>query len=509
MGSNWRVQVKHNIDLSTNIGRVFFTVFVVSFLWVFYNAIFKSVKDFQPLLSLFLMLVFAIMFFCVYYFLRQFSLTEKNGNFILLVFIVVMGAIQIIAGLRLRFTPTFDLDAIYNGGRDWALNGNFDNYQNYFGRFSNNFGGLFFFRCLFLFGNFFGISDFFALALIYNTLMLQIMVLAIFDIVRRLAGVPAAVLSLVMFGASLPFYMMGAVFYTDLLSAPFAIFSLNFYLRAKNEERIRQKTIYFIMFGVFSAIGAALKFTVIIVAIAALIDLILNISFEELRLKRIALNIAIPIAAVGITATLLFCFYGYMNTQQDAETVFLQRIPVTHWIMMGLNASGYYTPTDYDFTLGLSNLDVRKEEIPKVIHDRIKERGLSGMFKLCTEKAAADFGDGTYKLSDFLDDGPVNVTLLHDLVLYDGRHQDAYKHIAQGAYLAFFLFMLVGGVLGIMRPGRFIVPWMAMFGLMLFLIIWETNSRYTLNFMPILILCAVLGASNIFDKIFFKLNANK
>jgi len=494
---------KHINNLSANIKRIFFAVFSISFLWVLYNVIFKSTQDFDPMLSLFLMLVFIVMFFLAYCLLRQINIPEKTGKIVLLIFVIVMGAMQIIIGLRLRFTPAFDLDAIFGGGRDWALTGSFINYQDYFEKFSNNLGGLFLYRCLFSLGRLLGINDFYSLALVYNTIMLQVMVYAVFDTTRRLAGMRAAILSLVMFGSFLPFYMMGAVFYTDLLSAPFAALCIYFFIRARKEGRLKQKTIYYILFGTFTAIGAVIKFTVIIIAIAAFIDLLLNIRWNKERLARRIFNtFTIPIASVFILISLLFVFYGYMNTQQNAEYVFKQRIPVTHWIMMGLNGSGYYTPVDYDFTMGLPDLATRKEEIPKVIQERINERGFTGMFKLYTEKAAADFGNGTYKLSDFLDDGPVNETPLHDLVLYDGRHQDAYKHIAQGAYLAFFLFMLVGGVLGVMRPGRFIVPLMAMFGLMLFLLIWETNARYTQNFMPVLILCAVLGVHVLSDRVF-------
>lgn len=494
------IHFEHNADFSAHLRRAFFVVFVVSFLWIFYNAVFKSTQDFNPLLSLFLMSVFIMLFFGAYYLLKQVNLTARTGNLILLVFVIVTGTIQIIVGLQLRYTPAFDLDAIFGGGRDWALNGNFNNYQNYFGMFSNNLGGLFLYRCLFSLGRFFRINDFYALALIYNTIMLQVMVYAVFDAARHLSGLRAAILSLVMFGCFLPFYMMGAVFYTDLLSAPFVALCINLFIRARKEGRLKQKTIYYFLLGTFTAIGAVIKFTVIIIAIAAFIDLLLNIRWDKKRLARRIFNtFAIPAASVFILVSLLFVFYGYMNTQQNAEYVFKQRIPVTHWIMMGLNGSGYYTPVDYDFTMGLPDLATRKEEIPKVIRERIRERGLSGMFKLYTEKSAANFGNGTYKLSDFLDDSPVNETSLHDLVLYSGEHYDAYKHIAQGAYLAFFVLMLIGGALSIARPRTFIAPWLAMFGLMLFLIIWETNSRYSQNFMPVLILCAVIGVHAFLD----------
>lgn len=487
--------------ISSHLKRVFFALFLVFFLWVFGNAIFVYTQGFEPILSVFLMTVFTTLFFGSYAIIGRFKLSIQTGARVLQVFIVVMTLLQIVVGLLLRHTPAFDLDAIFNGGRDWALNGNFDRYQEYFGMFSINQGGLVLYKYLFTFGRLYGMSDSYALALIYNTLMLQVMVIAVYDTVRQLAGVRAAVLSLVMFGAFIPIYTMGAVFYTDLLSAPFVALCINCCLRVKHETRLKQKTIHYLVFGVFAAVGAILKFTVIIVAIAALFDLLLSIRrVQKLPLKRIVLNITIPVAAACITAALIFGFYGYMSTQQDHEIVSSKRMPITHWIMMGLSGNGYYNPADYDFSKGLPDLSARREEIPKIIGERMRELGFSGMFKLLTEKAATDFGDGTYHLSDFLDDGPVYDTPLHGLVLYSGHHYDVYKHIAQGAHLAFFLLMLIGGALSIVRPNRFIVPWLSMFGLLLFLIVWETSPRYTQNFMPVLILCAVMGVCSISDR---------
>lgn len=483
--------------------RVFYAVFTAFFLWILIHVIFINEQGFDPILSLFLMAVFLALFFGAYAVTGMVDLTVRTGTRILLVFILTMGILQIVAGLRLRYTPAFDLDAIFGGGRDWALTGNFDRYHDYFGMFSNNLGGLFLYRCLFSFGHLLGVGDYYALALVYNTTMLQVMVWAVYDTARRLAGVRAAVLSLVMFGAFLPFCMMGAVFYTDLLSAPFAALCIDFYLRAKSEIRLKQKTVFFCCFGIAAAIGAALKFTVIIVAIAAVLDFLLGIRWNTLKglpARRIIAHVAIPASALGIAAALLAGFYGYMNAQQDAAFVSSRRLPVTHWIMMGLNGNGQYDPGEYDFSMGLPDLAARREEIPKVIYMRIRERGFSGMFALGTEKVTIDFGDGTYHLFDFLADGPVNETALHDLVLTDGQHYDAYKHIAQGAYLAFFLLMLAGGVRSAVCPGRFTVPWLAMFGLLLFLLLWETNTRYTQNFMPVLILCAALGVCTVSDK---------
>ncbi len=102
--------------------------------------------------------------------------------------------------------------------------------------FPNNLGALLLYRVLFSFSNLLSVKDYYLVALIYNVIMLQLMVALVFDVCKRIEGRTAAVFSLLAFAVFLPFYMMGGVFYTDLLSAPFAILTLDLYLRGKEQQ---------------------------------------------------------------------------------------------------------------------------------------------------------------------------------------------------------------------------------------------------------------------------------
>ena len=50
--------------------------------------------------------------------------------------------VQLLLGLRLRYKPVFDIDAVFGGAVQWARTGSFPDYYDYYYTFFNNFGGL-------------------------------------------------------------------------------------------------------------------------------------------------------------------------------------------------------------------------------------------------------------------------------------------------------------------------------------------------------------------------------
>ena len=78
---------------------------------------------------------------------------------------------------------------------------------------------------------------------------------------------------------------------------------------------------------------------------------------------------------------------------------------------MGAQGNGSYNPADYDFTRSFTDIEERNEALKAEIINRYRELGISGTLELWKEKTIKCFGDGTYALSDFLDDEPVEESL--------------------------------------------------------------------------------------------------
>jgi len=188
-----------------------------------------------------------------------------------------------------------------------------------------------------------------------------------------------------------------------------------------------------------------------------------------------------------------------MTRQVGGDLIQERRMPVSHWIMMGLYGDGRYHPAEYEFSMGLPDLDARRQEIPPIIWERVRERGFAGMIRHFGTKLAINFESGTFNQRDFFWLEPQNETDLHDIVLNNRQHYDTYNHIATALLLAYIGLALLGAARALRKP-EFCVPWLSLIGLALFLMIWEVNNRLPMNYFPVIVLAAVLGlAGDSFD----------
>lgn len=460
--------------------------------WILYCSLFKN--DIWKRERLLLLFFSAVMCFILWK-LREWlhkkkESIEKYFNWILGISLIFYGICVFFIGLELKFVPVFDLDAIYGGARQWYQTGNFHEYLTYFYHFKNNLGGLLIlYLADMILGNF--TQDFFLIALFINTAGLMSTVFFVSMICKESFGTPAGVMSLCTTALFLPFWFMGAAFYTDSLSLPFVAGSLYAFVKLEKAKKTEQIIRYSIVTGILCALGGMIKGTVYIITIAVIITLFLRKRGKELVM---ALT-GIVVSALLLNGMILGIFYGRYLTDDD---LIKEQYPKTHWIMMGLNGNGAYNPQDYEFTDSFGNdAQARQQAIKEEIKERIKNRGISGMLTLFTEKTVIDYGDGTMGLSDFLDDNPLKVSRLHKYVLYSGEYYTLYREFCSLIIFTFLLLFLYDGCLewkskritgGFLSAVR-----IAFIGEFLFLMIWETSNRYFGNFMPVLMVGTVAG----------------
>lgn len=489
--------------IAAPVVRVFFCIFTLLFGGIFLCAVlFNRSYGYRPLPTLGLAAVFVVFFVLLRRGLGALApFWRRWGMAVCGVFMVVLGAVQIVIGLGMRYTPSYDLDAIYGGGIAWAGSGDIADYPyylSYFHMFPNNTGGLFLFRCVFGLAGLFGAADHFAVAVVFNTLLMQAAVFCTWDVLRRAAGATAAVFGLCLFAVFVPFWFMGAVFYTDLLAVLFPVLVLDLYLIARRQPCPWRKAALYAAMGGCAAIGAIIKFTDVIMLIA-----VAAAALVELRRppKQGLAKTLLPLAAAGLALALVLGLFQRLVPDRILNPAQVEEkgMPLSHWVAMGLLGEGGYDEAEYAAAMALPSRTARNTENMRLIVTRLAEPGLLGLSALFLRKAVRCFGDGTYGLSIFLDDGPHNWGLLQDLALYEGRYYALYSHLAQGIYLAIFALALLAAGRAALFPGRgrralfCPAPFIALFGLLLFLLMWETNARYTLNYMPVLFVCAGFG----------------
>lgn len=415
---------------------------------------------------------------------------DRHFKKVLILFSIVYYIILIRMGFLLRFTPSFDMDAIYSGAIQWTNEGNFSNFYEYFGYFPNNLGSMGFLHIVFKIASLFGIKDFFAVGIIVNSAFITGTAVFVSLICKKIACSKTALMSLILVLLCFPFYFMGAAFYTDSLSLIFPVLFYYLYLCLKDENDKKKQITYLITMGLSLTIGMMIKFTVVIVLIAVVIDAFLYIPW-----KKALLILVVSLVFYGVTVS-IYNHNIYKNYISDEQYQNL-KTPYWHWIMMGLQNNGYYNPEDYEYTRSY-DVNERSAACRKKAMERVKELGVSGLFKLWTSKAVICFGDGTYALSDFLDDNPANETNIHDYILYAGKSYSKYQSFSTGLLIVLYLLAIVGAGRDIIDKVKYresilpTAPRLAMLGILCFLILWETSGRYFTNYVPILIVCASL-----------------
>ena len=95
--------------------------------------------------------------------------------------------------------------------------------------------------------------------------------------------------------------------------------------------------------GLTITIGSLNKFTVIIIAIAIGIDLLINRKFKEFT------KILVSVVSIMMIFNVTFNLYMY-SSHLDRQTAKGENTPYNHWVMMGLKGDGVYNPEDYEFT---------------------------------------------------------------------------------------------------------------------------------------------------------------
>ena len=479
--------------MTDKIKRVFYAVFAVCFTFVLINVIFfNEYAKAMPLVLTTAACLAVIAGVCVLTGKLE-GQAEKHYKKILVIFAAVMFIAEVALGLLLRYSPMWDVGAVQNGASEWVKTGTFASQYDYYNHFPNNLGGMWFLYVFAKAASLVGVQDQYAVYVFVNSALLVSAMTLVSLICKRLGGIKCAVFALAAFALSPQFYFMGGAVYTDSLSMLFPVLSFWLYLKSKELES-KRKIISYIIIGAAVAVGALIKVTVLIGGIAILIDICLERNLKEI--------LKYAVCVTGIVAVVMLSFDGYIYPKHlTRENHNRYARPYIHWVMMGLKGDGRYNGGDYTFTDSFHTLQERTDKDWEETIKRINKLGVGGIFKLISRKSAIDFGDGTYGISDFLNIQPKNKTWLHDWILYDSKNYDTYNTYATSLHIALMLLMLAGAYIMVIDKkadrNKLLVPYLAVFGVWLFLLCWETHRRYFSNYAPMIFICASVTAFRI------------
>ncbi len=409
-------------------------------------------------------------------------------------FLAVMFVIQTSLGYWMAYTPSGDNHMLIDGAKMLAADGNFSknpDFSLYLSRFSNQWGFLLMLTGIFKLFGALGLADFlFPLAVIQAALYTAGFCAAL-SIARDMRGSRGALMLMALLACCPPVYLAAAVLYTDTFSLPFVLFTLYAAHHVLHAKCLRTRLCWAGLCAVFALVGSQIKMTVLIVLLAAGIVWLLSM---RPRHALLCAGLCAVIVAAGMGAMQ----HVMLEDVLDPAVVRQQHTPAVHWVMMSIptgdNPYGSMNNGDYALTWGMMDEGATREEVTASILERMKDRIYTLRYpnRLVTaalRKNANAFGDGTFGMTEMLDDGPLRENMVSAFVLEGRSGYAAYSAICSGIYLAILVFAALGCLSDIRsRDLSAATLYVAMFGMMLFLMLWEARSRYAFGFVPVLLL---------------------
>ena len=165
-----------------------------------------------------------------------------------------------------------------------------------------------------------------------------------------------------------------------------------------------------------------------------------------------------------------------------------EALPYVHWIMMALNKTGGFNRKDYNYSKSIIGKEAKQEAAIKMIGERLNNYGFSGLIGHLGTKINYTYNDGTYYSVSLLARKPLNTDSLgYNLLAKDGKYINKTIYLAN-SYNIFILVMLVLSMVSGFRKEKLdLLSFLRilLFGLMLFLLIWESKPKYLVNFLPV------------------------
>ena len=293
----------------------------------------------------------------------------------------------------------------------------------------------------------------------------------------------------------LPLYLYSQFLYTDSPAILLVAVLIYLYTKVRMLAGPRKYIICGLM-GFLSATLFNIKLTAFLVVVAIVLDSLTKISKAKTYFLCLGISIVVACASFFLCSGLS---HQYLNITQKESVQ--REFPPTHWVMMGLNNTsiGGYYQKDVDYTYSYPNYDAKKDANIKEIKHRVENYGFTGFMKhTFVRKVIRTWGASDLASTDYLCSSPrYKDSFMYNLFAAEGKYSFL-TNIYNNIYFVFIYIGLLLSVLFAIRKKDYSlnVLRISLIGIMIFLSVWECNSRYLLTFTPVLI---ILGADGLYQ----------
>jgi len=465
--------MKKTIDKIINNGYKFILIFTIiclsiSLIGAIFFCVNRSFNYLNPIVLIPGSLIYLLLIIKLYKYLIK--LDDKKKKIISVVLLILQFILLFISSQIISSVPKVDLIHILTEINNLNDKGKILN-NNYFSVYPNN---RFLVFILYIIQKI-PLNNHILFGLI-SSLSITTMSLFTYKTVTKISNINKGLLSLFLCVFSPIFYLYVSYYYTDILMLPLASILIYLMVKIKDNSDTKINIIYGILIGVISIIGYKIRAVCIFPLIAYIIYIF--ISRKSNILKRIAPILLGLIVTLVCVKTIDKCFFPHINEEKQ--------FPMTHWIMMGVNAekNGYYNHADYIMSDSEKTVSDRTKLNIEVIKERLSNQGIFKTGELLVSKLVTVWGKGDYSYQKYLD-------LVNDYnKSYNYLLED--KNIALNYVLQFskiaILVLCIIALIKLLKAKEKSFMAIAIFGAILFYLIWEVCPRYGLSFLPWLII---------------------
>lgn len=475
--------IKKNFDKITKICiKIFLGVMFILLIQIILNLV---INPYHFIKLNYLATAISVIVLVGLFFLIEKINTNKVVNIIFMSFYI---AFQILIAYMFMVKPSWDFGQVFNIAVDFAKNAHPTFGSAYLYVCDNNIIFSVILDLIYKAFYLIGIkSSFIEIGIVLNIIAIDVSLYFTYKLIKLINDKHSrAFMILTLFLSPLVFYI--PIFYTDTLSLPFIIVPIYYLYKY---FFLNQKISYIMVSGSMIGLGAMIKPTTLILFIAVLIYIVITEN------KKLNYYVFVPIMITLVVLPLL-AQKVFVNHFFDKESLKKYRLPTIHYILIGMENNGEYSEERYREINSYVGEDTKKNVVKENIKKRIKEMTKNNeVLSFYNRKIAYTWTDGTFYSRVKLNREPVHEEYTKFVSSSDNNDTLLYWSISNGQWLLILLLMLSGicfrKYLSDNLKDFSLLLYIATFGVFLFLLIWETRSRYLVNYLPLFLVNAYIG----------------
>lgn len=394
------------------------------------------------------------------------------------------------------FYTAWDPGAVVSLANLLAANDDITSLIPYFSRCSNNVTLACIYSKVILLLSFWGIKDGYYACILFQCFLFAITSYLVYRVTGMLSNKRNAIVAYILYILLIGLSPWVIVPYSDATGLFFPVLFVFLYLTYKQSDHKVTRLITNIILFTLAPLAFRIKPQLFIIVIAIFLDQLIFFNANE-NIRKYTLHLLGNIFCLFVGFFLVATFVNSFSISLNEESDY----GIWYYLCIGSNIeyNGVCNIPDQDYALSFDSKQERDNALKDLFFNRLKENGLLGTAKLMIRKNRLNYSDGTFGW--FQEDsghfyrgaGSNTDTYIHALLssfYYEsGGRFFVFKQYMQVLWYAIIVFVIISIFNNIHNSNiSFII--LALIGLTIFEMIFESRARYMFTYAPLFIIIA-------------------